>query len=258
MIDITDAERIRTIVLDRPEAKNAMNQAMWHGTAEALAGAAEDSSIAVVVLTGRGDAFCAGQDVIEMAQLAAGTLESGDKGNGFTVLADTLVDFPKPLIVAVNGIGVGFGATVVGLADLVFMSSTARLKCPFTSLGVAPELASSATFPALAGRQQATWALMSSEWLSAEQCLQMGLVYRVTEPDELMAVATEHARVLASKPISSLVETKRTIMASLRPAVVGARANEDEAFKRLLGGPANIEAMMAFAEKRQPDFTGID
>lgn len=262
MIDISDADRIRTIVLDRPEARNAMNQAMWHGTAAALTDAAEDPAIAVVVLTGRGDAFCAGQDVIEMAQLAAGTLDTGTggeaKGNGFTVLADTLIDFPKPLIVAVNGIGVGFGATVVGLADLVFMASTARLKCPFTSLGVAPELASSATFPALAGRQQATWALMSSEWLDAEQCLRMGLVYRVAEPEDLLAVTMDHARVLAAKPISSLVETKRTIMASLRPTVVAARATEDEAFQRLLGGPANIEAMTAFAEKRQPDFTGID
>ncbi len=255
MIDITDADRIRTVVLNRPEAKNAMNQAMWHGTADALIGAADDPSIAVVVLTGAGDAFCAGQDIIEMAQLAAGTLEGS--GNGFTVLADALIDFPKPLLVAVNGIGLGFGATVIGLADLVFMASTARLKCPFTSLGVAPELASSATFPALAGRQNATWALMSSEWLSAEQCLEMGLVYSVTESAELMDVTMDHARVLASKPISSLVETKRTIMASLRPAVVAARAEEDAAFSVLLGGPANIEAMTAFAEKRPPDFTGI-
>jgi len=255
MIDITDAERIRTIRLNRPEAKNAMNQAMWIGCAEALTTAADDPSIAVVVLTGTGDAFCAGQDVIEMAQLAMGTLEGG--GNGFTVLADALIEFPKPLIAAINGIGLGFGATVVGLADLVFMSSTARLKCPFTSLGVAPELASSVTFPALAGRQNATWALMSSEWLSAEQCLDMGLVYAVTEPDELMDTTMTHAGVLASKPISSLVETKRTIMASLRPSVVAARAEEDAAFKVLLGGPANIEAMTAFAEKRPADFTGM-
>ena len=85
-----------------------------------------------------------------------------------------------------NGLGVGIGATILGFADLVFMSSTARLKCPFTSLGVAPEAASSYLLPQLVGRQNAAWLLMSSEWVDAEEALPMGLVWKVCEPDDLL------------------------------------------------------------------------
>ena len=127
-----------------------------------------------------------------------------------------------------------------------------------TGSGVAPEFASSFTFPQLIGRQNASWVLLSSEWLSAEECRDMGLVFKVTEPDELMDVTMTHARVLASKPISSLVESKATIVESTRDPVTAAYRREAEAFKLLLGAPANVESMMAFAEKRHPDFTTID
>ena len=92
-------------------------------------------------------------------------------------MIDALAGFPKPLICAVNGVGVGIGITILGYADLVLMSSTAKLKCPFTSLGVAPEAASSYLMPRLIGRQNAAWLLMSSEWITAEEALRMGLVW---------------------------------------------------------------------------------
>ena len=131
-------------------------------------------------------------------------------------LIDALVAFPKPLVVAVNGVGLGIGCTILGFADLAFMSTPARLKCPFTSLGVAPEAASSYLLPLLVGRQNAAWLLQSSEWVSAEEALEMGLVWRVCEPDDLLAEARRHAEVLAARPISSLVAVKRTMTAPLR------------------------------------------
>src|SRR5690606_33031409 len=99
----------------------------------------------------------------------------------------------------------------------------ARLKCPFTSLGVAPEAASSYLFPALVGRQDAAWMLLSAEWVSAEEAREMGLVRRVCPPEELMAVAREHATLLARRPISSLVAVKRTMTEPHREAVRAAR-----------------------------------
>lgn len=257
MIDISDVDRIRTIRLDRPEAKNAMNEALWDATTEAFLAAADDRSVAVVVMTGTGDVFCAGQDLIELAaKTTGGDVVPGT--HGFDGLLQAISTFPKPLIIAVNGPGVGFGATVLGFADLVFMSSSARVMCPFTSLGVAPEFSSSYTFPRLLGRQNAAWALLSSEWLSAQECLRMGLVFKLTEPDELMEVTMAHARVLSSKPISSLVECKRVMVEASRDAAAAANEREQDAFRVLLGAPANVEAMRAFAEKREPDFSAID
>jgi enoyl-CoA hydratase/carnithine racemase len=256
MIEVSNEGRVRTITLQRPEAKNAMNVAMWDGAAQAFLDAQADPTVAVVVFTGSGDSFSAGQDVIEMGRLAMG--EKIEMTHGFAGLTRILIDFPKPLVLAVNGMGLGFGATILGVADLVFMSRTARLKCPFTTLGVAPELASSATFPALIGRQNATWALMSAEWLDAEECRDMGLAFRVCEPDELMDVTMTHARILASRPISSLMACKRTIVAPGRTALHEAHERENAEFAVLMGSPANIEAMTAFAERRPPNFDGID
>src|SRR3954447_16560485 len=198
-LQVDDAARVRTLTLDRPEALNAFNEALYDALADALNDAAGDPSVAVALLTGNGRAFSAGTDLLEMHRIATDpTFERGR--HGFPGLVDALDAFPKPLVVAVNGIGLGIGVTVLGFADLAFMSTEARLKCPFTSLAVAPEAASSYLFPLLVGRQNATWALMSSEWIGAAEAKQMGLVWRVCGPDELLAEARRHAEVLASKP----------------------------------------------------------
>lgn len=256
VLEITDIDRIRTITLNRPEALNAFNEALYDATADALIDAAADHAVAVVVITGTGRAFSAGTDVVEMAMRNTGGVENGR--HGFPGLIDQLVAFPKPLFCAVNGMALGIGATMLALSDLVFMSTEARVRCPFTALAVAPEAASSYTFPAMLGRHNATWALMSSEWLSADECLQMGLTWRVCEPDELIDETMKHARVLASKSISSLMECKRTITEAIRDQINAARQRENDAFAYLMGRPANIEAMTALAERREPDFASID
>ena len=137
-LQIDDRNRVRTITLDRPDALNAFNEALYDATAEALLEAADDPTVAVVLLTGNGRAFSAGTDLLEMHAMSTDPDFVRGK-HGFLGLLDALVEFPKPLICAVNGLGLGIGATILGYADLAFMSSTARLKCPFTSLGVAPE-----------------------------------------------------------------------------------------------------------------------
>lgn len=256
MIHCNDDGRVRVLTLDRPEARNAFNEALYDDATDALINAAADPAIAVVIITGSGQAFSSGADLTEMTQRNSGTFTAGR--HGFIGFVDQLIDFPKPLICAVNGLALGIGATMLALSDLVFISSDARIRCPFTRLGVAPEAASSVSFPRLLGRQNATWALMSSEWLSASECVQMGLAWRECSADELLAETMRHAKILASKPINSLVETKRTIVEPMRAELAAARERENDAFRVLLGGPANIEALIAFAERREPDFTNVD
>jgi enoyl-CoA hydratase/carnithine racemase len=166
ILQISDDNRVRTLTLNRPDVLNAFNEELYSATAVALRDAATDPDVAVVMLTGAGRAFSAGNDLNEM-QARITDPAFNERGSHFSTMIDALTDLPKPLICAVNGIGVGIGATILGYADLVFMSSTARLKCPFTSLGVAPEAASSYLLPRLMGRQNAAWLLMSSEWIDA-------------------------------------------------------------------------------------------
>ena len=256
MISIVDAHRIRLLTLERPDQLNAFNEALYDATTDALLAAAGDPSIAVVVITGTGRAFSTGTDVVEMAARNAGNVVDGK--HGFGGMIDALVAFPKPLLCAVNGIALGVGATMLGLADLVLMSRTARIRCPFTALAVAPEAASSYTFPSIMGRQRATWALMSSEWLSAEECRDAGLAWRLCDPETLIDETMAAARILADKPLASLLECKRTIAATTRAPIAEARARENQAFQRLMGRPANIEALTALAERRTPDFVSID
>lgn len=258
MLRIDDDDRVRTITLDRPDALNAFNEALYDAATEALLDATGDPGVAVVVITGRGRAFSAGTDVMEMAARTVDPDNFVAGKHGFPGLVDQLVAFPKPLLCAVNGMALGIGATMLGFADLVLMSTEARVRCPFTDLAVAPEAGSSFTFPLLLGRQHATWTLMSSEWFTAAECEAMGLAWRVCEPDALMPQTLDVARHLASKSLGSLIETKRTIVSGSRDAVAAARRREDEAFRRLLGRPASLEAFAALGERRSPEFARVD
>ncbi|HET9877547.1 MAG TPA: enoyl-CoA hydratase-related protein [Mycobacterium sp.] len=245
LLQIDDENRVRTLTLNRPEALNAFNEALYDATAGALSAAAADPEVAVVLLTGTGRSFSAGTDLAEMqARITDPQFTPGQYG--FTGLIDALARFPKPLICAVNGVGIGIGATILGYADLAFMSSTARLKCPFTSLGVAPEAASSYLLPRLIGRQNAAWLLMSSEWVDADEALRMGLVWKVCEPSALLVEARRHAEILASRPISSLMAVKTTMVDPTRKKIATASARENALFAELMGAQANADALARF------------
>jgi enoyl-CoA hydratase/carnithine racemase len=249
ILQVEDENRVRTLTLNRPEALNAFNEALYQATAEALTQAADDPDVAVVLLTGAGRAFSAGNDLKEM-QARVTDPEMANQGSHFTSMIDALTHFPKPLICAVNGVGVGIGTTILGYADLVFMSSTARLKCPFTSLGVAPEAASSYLLPQLIGRQNAAWLLLSSEWVTADEALAMGLAWKLCEPEALIAQARGYAETLASRPIPSLIAVKQSIAEPIRPEIAAATARENAHFAELLGGPENAAALADFTAKR--------
>jgi enoyl-CoA hydratase/carnithine racemase len=277
MVRIEDHDRVRLLTLDRPEALNAFNTALYDATGAALRSAAADDGVAVVVITGEGRAFSAGQDLVEMAEMAAqlgpdgqvgpdgpdgpvddaGSPATGDP-SGFSGFLDQLQSFPKPLIAAVNGLGLGIGFTMLAHCDLVLIAEGARLKTPFTSLGVSPEAASSYLFPMRMGWQRAARILFTSDWISAEEAVDVGIALRVCPPDQLLPETLELAGRIARMPISSLVTTKRMMLDGQLPLVREARAREEAAFADLLGRPANVEALTAFAEKRDPDFAAVD
>jgi enoyl-CoA hydratase/carnithine racemase len=247
---IEDIGRVRLLTLNRPDALNAFNGALFDALTDALIAADADEGVGVVVLTGAGRAFSAGADLADDRNAAPTT-------HGFAGFLEHTIDFSKPLILAVNGLGVGIGATLCGLADLVFMSTEARLRCPFSRLGLVPEAGSTLLFPELMGRQAANWVLMSSEWLSAQQCKELGLAFALCSPADLLTTALSRAGQLAALPAESLRETKRLMLAPRREALLATFRAENAALAALRGGPANLEAIAAFREKREPDFSRI-
>lgn len=258
MLRTDDHGRVRLLTFDRPEALNAFNNALYHAAADALDVAAADGDIAVVVLTGEGRAFSAGQDLGEMASLAQDVGGADGTTHGFPRFMDALIGFPKPLLAAVNGLGVGLGLTLVGHCDLCLVAESARFRPPFTALGVVPEAAASYTLPLMMGWQAATKALLTSGWISADEAVASGLALRKVPDDQLVDEALALAGEIAVWPISSLVGTKRVIRASHLDAIAEARRREDHEFARMTGSPANLEALTAFLEKRPPDFSQLE
>ena len=242
---------VRVLGFNRPEALNAFNDAMFDAVAAEVLAATDDDTVKVLVITGEGRAFSAGMDLANQPD------KDSPPEHGFQGMFEAFIEFPKPLLLAINGVGVGFGCTITGLADLVFMAESARLRCPFTALGLTAEAASTATFPAMMGPQAANWVLLSSEWLDAQTCKDYGMVFEVVADNALLQHTLERAQVLASKPLASLITTKEMLMAPRREALREASEIESAGLGSLMGGPANQEAVAAFAERREADFSSF-
>jgi enoyl-CoA hydratase/carnithine racemase len=255
---VEDTEGVRVLTLNRPEALNAFDTALYDACGSALTEAADRDDLACVVITGTGRAFSAGQDLGEMSRIdPAGGGDGDPGGHGFPRFLDTAAAFPKPLLAAVNGIGVGIGMTMLLHCDLVLIADTARLRAPFVPLGVVPEAAGSLLMPVIMGNQRASYSLYTGEWIDAHQAVECGLALRAVAADRLLDETLDLARRIARMPVVSLVESKRLVLAARLDAIRAARAREDAVFARLVGGPANMEAITAFLEKRDPDFSRL-
>jgi enoyl-CoA hydratase/carnithine racemase len=258
VLHVEDADRVRLLTLDRPEARNALDTEHYEALADALGEAADRADLAVAVITGTDGAFCAGQDLAEMGRLGdPGTPTWARSEHGFRRFVGVLESFPKPLVAAVNGVAVGLGVTMLPYCDLVLVADDARLRTPFASLGVVPEAGSSFTLPTVMGYQAAASALLTGAWLDAATAKASGLAWRVCTPERLLPDALDVARAMARLPIVSLVETKRLLRTGWVDAARSARGREEAVFARLTGAPANREAIAAFLEKREPDFVHL-
>ena len=251
MIESDLMDGVRLLTLNRPDVLNAFNVDQFELMAERMVEAQEDTATKVVVLTGAGRAFSAGAD------LSGRPLSGRTYKYGFRGLVDVVIDFPKPFILAVNGLGVGWGATVVGLADAAFMAESGRLRCPFSTLGLTAEGASTYTFPRIMGPQAAARFLMGAEWWSAAQCKADRLVLDVFPDEGFLERVLGFARDLAKLPMASLLETKQLLVGPHRAAMHQANQDENAGLGRLSGGPANLEAVSAFREKRPADFSRL-
>ncbi len=237
---------IRVLTLDRPEALNAFNDDLYDAVRVALTDAANDPTTAVVVLTGAGRAFSAGQDLGEMSRPPK---YSDGEPHGFVAFIETVESFPKPLLAAVNGVGVGIGLTILPHCDIVMMAEGARLRAPFVSLGVTVEAGNSVLLPARVGPQEAAHVLFTATWIDASRAVEIGLAWRAYPDDELLDAALALAAEIAAMPVESLVATKKLLVDGRLDAVRAARDREERSFAELLGSPANLAALESFAKR---------
>ena len=240
---------VLTLTLNRVDKKNSLNTAMYGELADALLSAEADAGIKVVLIQGHETVFSAGNDIADFLQQPA----AGEDSPVFRFLRGIAV-FTKPLIASVCGPAVGVGTTLLLHCDLVYAGDNAAFAMPFVNLGLCPEAGSSLLAVQLMGYQRAAEALLMGEPFLAETALEIGLVSRVLPPAEANAYAQQQARKMATKPLSSLMETKRLMKASITPQVLDRIKQEGAVFGRMLKEPAAIEAFSAFMEKRKPVF----
>ena len=222
VLQIEDDGAVRLLTLDRPEAKNAFNRALYDGVRVALDEAAADDSVAVCVITGAGDIFSAGQDIKALAAIK----DNPDEAKGFDPFARALARFDKPLMAAVNGAAVGVGTTLLLHCDLVLASDTARFRLPFVSLGLIPEAGSSLLLPATIGPQASAYYLLTGDWMDAETAVTRGLAWKCCSPEQLLEETLDLARRIAKGPIVALRNTKRLLQAARADAVQSALDRE--------------------------------
>jgi enoyl-CoA hydratase/carnithine racemase len=237
---------VLVLTMNRPRQRNAFNRQMWHELRDALGDAQEDATVRAVVVTGAPGAFSAGQDLGEM---------SGTEDPGFGAFMDRLCQFDKPLLAAVNGVGVGIGLTLLLHCDVVYIAEGARLRPPFVALGVVPEAASSYLLPATIGWQRAAEVLFTADWIDARRAVELGLASRLCAPEEVLPAVRAVAAQIARQAPEAVRATKRLLMATRAGQIQAARAREDGAFAERVGSAENLEAITAFFEKRAPDFS---
>jgi len=236
LLEITDGDGVRLVRWNRPEALNAFNDALWDATTDALRTAQDDRELRCVVLTGTGRAFSAGQDLGEMTTPPD---HADGEVHGYRRLIPVLEAFDKPLLAAVNGLGVGIGATILPYCDIVWMAHDARLQVPFLPLGVTTEAAGSLLLPQRMGWQAAAHFVFTASWLSAEEAVACGLAWAVVPSEALLDTVMATARQIGTMGLDSVQTTKRLMVAARLDAVRAARQREDAEFVRLIGAASN-------------------
>ena len=254
------AKGVATITLNRPDRLNAITGPMLGSLSESLRDADRDNEVRVIVITGAGRGFCAGLD---LKDLAAGTGIGGD-GAGLATARFDLAGSPpvvlhttdKPVICALNGAAAGYGMDLALGCDIRIASTEAKLAAVFTKRGILPESGGSWLLPRLIGWAKAAEVAFRGMTLSAQESLELGLVNRVVEPDELMPVTLEIAAEIAANAPLAVQATKRMMRLGLEETF---EANVHHVFLQLLPlfqTEDFREGIQSFLQKRPAQFQG--
>jgi 2-(1,2-epoxy-1,2-dihydrophenyl)acetyl-CoA isomerase len=246
------------LTLNRPDRLNSFTVEMHGEVADALTRAERDDAIRALLLTGAGRGFCAGQDLSDRAVApGADGLDLGESlENRYNPLIKRLVNLPKPVICAVNGVAAGAGANIAFAADIVLAAKSARFIQSFSNIGLVPDSGGTWILPRLAGHARALGLALTGEPLSAEKAESWGLIWRVVEDDQLKSESEKLASRLAMGPTRGLAAIKLAMRQGWQ-SDLGAQLDLERDLQRDLGRSADYkEGVAAFTEKRTPKFSG--
>ena len=246
-----DLDGVRTLTLNRGDRKNAINPQLWLELADALRAAARDRELRALVITGAGGAFCSGADISTPEDI-----HPKEKLRRLTEVALALHELTVPTIAKVTGVAVGAGWNLALGCDFVVATPESRFCQIFSKRGLSVDLGGSWLLPKLVGLQQAKRLVLLAETIDAEEARSMGLVTWVKPADEIDAFVSDLAGRLAAGPAVALAQSKGLLNDGANATLREALANEARAQPGNFATADSTEAYAAFAERREPVFTG--
>ena len=243
---------VRTLTLNRPDRLNAANDELLYALTDALKDADADDAVRVVVITGAGRGFCAGQD---LGGVSGRDMSFTEHLNAtYNPLIRTMRGLGKPVITAVNGVAAGAGASLALAGDLRLWAQGARLIEVFSNIALVPDSGSTWFLPRLVGYSRAFELMALADTVSATEALRLGLCEQVYPDETFLADVQAYAERLAARPANALKLTKRALNAAMTSSLDAALDTEAE-LQQLAGDHwEHAEGVTAFKEKRAPDF----
>lgn len=253
-IQLAIADGIARITLNRPDRLNSFTKAMHGELRDALANL---GNARVVVLTGAGRGFCAGQDLNDRAVAPGETVDLGETvEESWNPLIRTLASIAQPVIAGVNGVAAGAGANIALACDLVIAAKSARFIQSFSALGLIPDSGGSWHLPRLVGQARAMGLALTGEPLPAERAADWGLIWKAVDDDQLGAEVDAVAAKLASLPPLGLAAIKQIVRSSWSRSLDQELDLQRDEMRRLGFTHDYREGVAAFLEKRPAKFEG--
>jgi len=243
-IEVEDG--VLTVTMNRAEKKNALTAEMYACMAEALSDADDNPKVRVILITGAGGSFTAGNDLGDF--LKTPPVEHSAPVYRFITMLPRLL---KPMVAAVEGVAVGIGTTMLLHCDLAYAAHGTRFMLPFINLGLVPEAGSSLLLPRMVGHQRAAELLMLGETFGAERARELGIINAVCEPAHLMDTAREAAAKLAAKPSRALLATKALLKRGDERVATRIAVEANEFRERLVSREAK-DTISAFLKRGKP------
>lgn len=247
----SDRDGVRTLTLNRPDRKNALNPELWVALRDALRVITDDDSVRVLVITGAGGAFCSGADISVPEDV-----HPNRKLRRLTDVALALNELPIPTIAKVTGVAVGAGWNLALGCDFVVATPESKFCQIFAKRGLSIDLGGSWLLPKLVGLQQAKRLVMLADTIDAEEARSLGLVTWVQAAEEIDGFVDGVVARLAAGPPVALAHSKALLKAGADTTLPEALANEARTQPGNFATVDSTEAYRAFAEKRDPSFTG--